>query len=157
MPAYAWPPVPLKQYPRWHQHYVPIDPHTRYPLHVGDQPVGCSEHGIITCGTCAGTVEPWEPRPPAEGKRPKPLVTSAGIVTGPTRPAVTFRPFGEGCTTTIPHPTHDHALGPWRARRARRAPEPEPEPEPTVAPDPLTEAQAANRALAARLGITLPD
>lgn len=161
MPAFDWPTEALKRLPAWSQGHLHIDPHTRRPLHVGDQPVGCSEHGIAACGVCTGTVEPWEPRPHAEGTIPKRPEPGQGVIerNAVKRPAVTFRPVGHGTgTVRIKHPDLNQPLtvarlqrtdGPARLDRDRAnrpitvadygptvTPAPAPAPEPEPEPDP---------------------
>jgi hypothetical protein len=116
----------------------------------------CERHGILRCAYC--TLGERKPDPiPTEGSDRKryevrPIDYLYPLYNQEWRaqrtPPVQYRPFGHGCTTPIPQgPAPQHAYGPWRTQR-------NPQPQPV---DALTEAQRANRALAARLGITLPD
>ena len=156
MPVTDWKREPLTGYPAWHPSHVHVEPLTNRPVQGWDAPVGCATHGVVECGPCYhrdvdGAV--YEAPQHADGVRKVHAPIGAGVVEADPvkRPARTFRPFGEGCKANITHPTHKHSLGPWRATRTV-TPQPT-----TVEPTPLEQARAANKALAARLGITLPE
>lgn len=139
---------------------LPLDAHTRRPTVEPDEDPGCRKHGTRACAPCTlphleGAL--WE-APDREGQTVKVTAPySAGIVTGPKRPAVTFRPLGHDCTgtVTVPRPPEpDYGPGPWRTRTHKRATVKQARPQ---APSRNEAARQANRELAERLGIKLPE
>lgn len=127
----------------------------------------CTRHGIVRCAYCLGLVDPYEP-PEHQGTTRKPYEPySRGIVTGPKRPAVHFNPQGSG-QRRFTEPKPDHPITTARVHRADGVARYNPytrqkygdNPTPyRVEPQDRTilDRKAANRALAKRLGITLPE
>jgi hypothetical protein len=139
--------------------------------------VTCEPHDISACGVCLGTVEPYEPPEPTEGKvrkhdatDPYPLRVFLNDEWRAQRPEPVKLPYTGTDTAwrelNAKAPQNDHRIGGHRATRNghlvtarkrvyRAKPQPKPKPYRT---DAATEARkAANRALAERLGINLPE
>jgi hypothetical protein len=137
--------------------------------------VTCEPHGISACGVCLGLVEPYQPPEPTEGKVRKHIdyTDLRPIYNEPWRQSrpEPYCPQYTGTDTAwrelnAKAPQNDHRIGGHRATRNghlvtarkrvyRAKPQPKPKPYRT---DAATEARkAANRALAERLGINLPE